>query len=69
MGTCKDCGHWKNKEKHWAGFFVGTCNKEPFDVRDMKADEMAVVCGHDGSVSVGENFGCIHFEKIGKDIT
>jgi len=72
-GTCKTCKHFTintDKRDDWLighlTFIVGRCDgpaENNFDVRDMKADQMAVTCGHDGGVTVGENFGCIHYVK------
>ena len=64
MKICKECTHFKNLEKHENGFLIGFCEIEPFDVRTMNSQDMAVQCGHDGGITVGENFGCIHWEKM-----
>ena len=29
----------------------------------MKSNDMAIDCGHDGPVWVGENFGCVNYEN------
>ena len=63
IGLCKDCSNFDDIEKHEDGFLIGSCEVEPFDMREMISDQCAVVCGHDGYVVVGENFGCIHFQK------
>jgi len=63
MNNCKTCKYFTNKEKHEDGFFIGLCDKEPFDVREMERTDMAVQCGHDGSISVGEDFGCVNYER------
>ncbi len=62
---CKECRFFEYYRIHDGGFRIGSCDKEPVDVDsiDMKSDRMAVQCVHDGSISVGEDFGCIHFEQ------
>jgi len=64
MGKCKNCKNFKDVHKHDDGFLIGVCGKEPFDVRDMTSNQAAVQCGHDGYISVGEDFGCVNFEAI-----
>lgn len=72
--NCAACVHWIEHDKDFKkrlmlehhDFRIGYCNGPPednFDVRDMKADQMAVICGHDGGVKTGENFGCIHYKN------
>jgi hypothetical protein len=65
MGLCKNCKYWgKELAKINGSIDARACELEPFDVRDMKEDQCAVVCGHDGGIVYGRNFGCIHFEKL-----
>jgi len=59
---CKFCNHWEKLEYNRDvsnNVTVGICELEPFDVRDMRSDQIAVPCGHDGGIYYGENFGCI----------
>ena len=72
-GKCKDCKYWLQEKDQGTNFLfkhltfkIGCCigpAEDNFDVRDMKADQMAVTCGHDGGITTGENFGCIHYAK------
>jgi hypothetical protein len=66
MGLCKNCKYWGKEPEPDDHTFIDarTCELEPFDLRDMKEDQCAVVCGHDGGIVYGRNFGCIHFEKL-----
>ena len=61
---CKNCLFWKRVDEKWASAIVGICDLEPGDIRDMKSDQCAVVCGHDGAIHCGENFGCIHWAEL-----
>jgi len=65
METCKTCKFFGHKEKHEEkDFIIGLCDLEPFDIEDMESNQMAVQCGHDGKISVGENFGCINHKIL-----
>jgi hypothetical protein len=65
---CKNCESFRIGKipsyRFNGGFTVGSCAgpaEADFDVGDMKSNQMAVNCGHDGGIIIGENFGCIHF--------
>lgn len=67
---CKNCANWHGQEKFtdWRtehNFLTGRCDvaESSFDVSDMKINQVAVHCGHDGGIYFGENFGCIHWTK------
>jgi hypothetical protein len=62
MNTCATCIHWKPDPEivFSPGFLIGTCEREPFDITTMRPDDMAVVCGHDGPILTGPQFGCLH---------
>lgn len=61
---CKDCNYFKiDEDESNNDFKIGFCAVQGSETTDMKSDEMAVICSHDGGVFVGENFGCIKFSK------
>ncbi len=66
---CKTCFYWdleceteknSNCESH-------PCKREPFDIRSMKEDDFAIICGHDGFVFCGPKFGCVHWKELMTD--
>lgn len=74
--NCKNCKFWEDdgyRPYGWQSqrdiqqdFQIGFCKgpaEDNFDIRDMRSDQIAVNCGHDSGVFMGENFGCIHFKK------
>ena len=63
--TCEFCKHWGKQPDANApkGVDARTCDLEPFDIRDMTNTQIAVACGHDGSISYGKDFGCIRFKE------
>ena len=64
---CKNCKHFSRAEEKVNGFVVGYCDLEPFDERSLENNHsMAVACGHDGGVAVGEMFGCVNFTAAAK---
>jgi len=67
---CYTCKHWGPKEEYGFGMNPQVdaryCNIEGTDTEEMKADEFAIICCHDGPVYTGSNFGCIHWEAIDK---
>jgi hypothetical protein len=74
---CKNCIFWKcdSGEKYPPTgikyrvdmeFRYGHCYgpaEDNSDCSDMKSDQIAVNCSHDGGIIMGENFGCIHFKN------
>lgn len=73
---CLNCEFWKEDDGKYppygfeyrggVDFRYGSCYgpaEDNFDCKDMKSDQIAVHCGHDGGIIMGENFGCIHFKK------
>lgn len=65
---CMTCQHFIDTDKHdTKDFTVGTCDREPFDIRTMRSGDATVQCGHDGGMITGENFGCIHWEESTHD--
>lgn len=64
---CSTCKFWEpTKDEFTSSPEVDArrCEIDPCDVRDMKDDEAATICGHDGGVFYGPKYGCIHW--IGK---
>ena len=72
---CKYCRFWEDEtgdkyppqriiDRGGVDFRYGSCcgpAEDNFDCGDMKSNQIAVHCGHDGGIIMGENFGCIHF--------
>lgn len=67
MNTCKTCNFFVPFTKESSlikdGVGIGTCDKEPFDTWSMESNNMAIICGHDGPIYVGEDFGCVNYER------
>ena len=74
---CKNCKHYKPEQMDvWRGIGketdyydgYGTCDNEycQWDCK-MPKNLMTVTCFYDGGVIIGEDFGCIHFERNGND--
>ena len=60
---CGNCRHWKKiDDEERLNAVAGTCDKEPFDISYMKANEFAICCGHDGPIYFGIEFGCINWK-------
>jgi hypothetical protein len=61
---CKNCKFWEFEHKATEKYEVniGYCDIQPFQVSSMKSNQMAILCGHDGLIYTGEDFGCINFE-------
>jgi len=60
---CKNCVHWLPyiEDRAPINIKVGTCAREPFDVRDMGKNDCTVNCGHDGGIITGSDFSCPHY--------
>jgi len=62
--TCKNCKFWKNTKYNQSGY--GSCHNskilEDETPKDKLNDGLVVLYTYDGSLEIGENFGCIHFE-------
>ena len=57
--VCRTCKHWgKGEENEGAPVDSRPCELEPFDIRNMKITDCAVMCGHDGGIFFGAEFGC-----------
>ena len=61
--TCETCSHWSERKKNNSEVDARLCDLEPFDIRSMKDDHFAIICGHDGGVFCGPKFGCIHWNR------
>jgi len=60
---CRNCEHFEGYKFHSNGFLIGFCALEPFEVSDMNSNQIAILCGHDGGVYYGEEFGCKFWKK------
>lgn len=68
QNICKNCKWFLEGDLIQGGlngvkFVTGTCMCSPFDIDNMKPNDMAIFCGHDGPIYVGEYFGCINYNK------
>lgn len=67
--VCKNCKYWGEEKDHPGQAFVvdgvdaRACSLEPFGTSKMKEGDCAIICGHDGPIYFGSEFGCIRFEK------
>lgn len=65
---CKHCKHWSKEEvlesRMADGVDARSCELEPFDIGGMGSNDCAIMCGHDGSIYFGSNFGCMKWEEI-----
>lgn len=70
MGVCNNCKHWaKEKDKYEVGHIADgvdarPCALEPFDISSMTKKDCAIICGHDGAIYFGSEFGCVRFDPI-----
>lgn len=76
--NCKDCKHFKRFEKDWYNKNYGRCNCDKFEYGSSR--EYAVNVketdklffrdndNYSANFEVGENFGCIFFENILKEV-
>lgn len=62
MNTCKHCRHFDRHESLSSTPWLGYCNSEKINCDYRETDG---VTGSYDQVSVGEDFGCIHFQPKG----
>lgn len=62
--VCRTCAFWGKERDGDDSPTVDArgCELEPFDVRNMKITDCAVMCGHDGGIYYGAEFGCNRWE-------
>jgi len=61
MNRCQYCKWWTEGPKFRVGIRPCTYGKWA-DVQDMPLNGMAILCGHDGPIFTGADFGCVNFE-------
>ena len=56
--TCKTCRHWEEEIIERAESRVGTCAIQVEDIYSMPSNGVGIICGHDGPIYFGCEFGC-----------
>ena len=66
---CKDCKHWEPEKDPYNQHYIAEgvdarpCSLEPFQTSSMTKNDCAILCGHDGAIYFGADFGCVKFAE------
>jgi hypothetical protein len=66
---CCNCVYWDEipEDENYISIDARICKRSPWAVPQMKSNDFAIHCGHDGPIYCGPDFGCVNFEPKTKD--
>lgn len=58
---CETCKYFEPNEER--NGFNGFCDKATSQENEMNSNQFAILCGHDGPIYVGKDFGCVNWKR------